>query len=75
MNLLTDYELDKTYVSFHQQTLLNQTRHLPLEFPSQPGTIRRVLGESLIRLGEHLRGRHQQCLAESQRETFVKLAS
>jgi len=75
VNQLANYEVDKAYVSHYQETLLNQARHRGLTLPARPGSIRRLLGASLIRLGEQIRGRHQQCLAESQRETSLKLAS
>lgn len=75
MNQLTNYEIDKAYVSFYQQSLFNQMHSRLPEFGAQPGFLRRLLGSSLIRIGEQLRGRHQQCLAESQREISLKLAS
>jgi hypothetical protein len=75
VNQLTNYEIDKAYVTAYQQSLLNQS-HAPWpEFNSNPGIVRRLLGATLIRLGEQVRGRHQECLAERQRELSLKLAS
>jgi hypothetical protein len=75
VNQLTNYEIDKAFVTAYQQSLLNQTRAPWSAFDANPGIVRRLLGATLIRLGEQVRGRHQQCLAERQREISLKLAS
>jgi hypothetical protein len=75
VNQLSNYEIDKAYVTAYQQSLLNQTHAQWPELNTNPGFVRRLLGASLIRLGEQVRGRHQQCLAERQRELSLKLAS
>src|SRR5690606_3797847 len=59
VNQLANYEVDKAYVSHYQESLFNQARHRGLTLPARPGSIRRLLGASLIRLGEQIRGRHQ----------------
>jgi hypothetical protein len=76
MNQLTHYELDRKLVLARQEDLLMGGHNHGIESVHDRGIILRAIGNSLIRLGESLRGRTATArIPEVDRMIARKLAS
>ena len=75
MNQMTNYELDKKFILARQEALVGSHNH-GIESVHDRGIILRAIGNSLIRLGEYLRGRTATAqIPEVDRMIARKLAS
>lgn len=71
-----NYYIDQKLIEYRHERLLNSRRNHGIESVHDQGIVRRTLGNSLIRLGEYLRGRSDAVTTpEDDRGIALRLAS